>query len=50
MAAPEHAAAVARVTVRTIYRWVEEEKVHFTESHDGSVSVCLRSCLVRSQL
>jgi hypothetical protein len=50
MAAPEDAAALARVTVRTIYRWVEEEKVHFTDSHDGSISVCLSSCLARSQL
>lgn len=43
MVAPEQAAAVARVTVRIIYRWVELGVVHYTEGPEGSLAVCLKS-------
>jgi excisionase family DNA binding protein len=43
MVTAEEAAAVAGVTRRTIYRWVEAEKVHFTETSDGSPLICLNS-------
>jgi len=45
MARAEEAAALAGVTARTIYRWVEAEKVHFTETPDGSLFICLNSLL-----
>ena len=38
---PEEAAAIAAVTPRTIYRWVEAGKLHFTESPEGKLLVCL---------
>jgi hypothetical protein len=41
----EEAATVAGVSTRTIYRWVEAEKVHFTETPDGSLLICLNSLL-----
>jgi hypothetical protein len=41
MVSAEEAAAVAGVTRRTIYRWVEAEKVHFTETSDGVLLICL---------
>ena len=40
---PEEAAAIAAVTPRTIYRWVEAGKLHFTESPDGGLLICLDS-------
>jgi hypothetical protein len=46
----DEAAALAGVTARTIYRWVEASTVHFTETPEGSVLVCttsLRHALTR---
>jgi len=39
-----HEAAVIRgVTVRTINRWVESDLVHFVETEDGLLLVCVNS-------
>lgn len=43
MLRPEEAAAIAGDTTRTIYRWVEAGKLHFTESPDGWLLICLNS-------
>jgi hypothetical protein len=43
MVTAEEAAAVAGVTSRTIYRWVEAEQLHFTETPERSLLICLRS-------
>jgi len=45
MVAPEQAAAVAQVTVRMIYRWVETGAIHYQEAGDGSLAVCVKSLL-----
>ena len=45
MVTPEQASAIARVTARTIYRWVEAEKLHFAETPAGWLLVCLNSLL-----
>jgi predicted DNA-binding transcriptional regulator AlpA len=37
------AAGIAGVSSRTIYRWVEENRVHFSESRDGTVLICENS-------
>jgi hypothetical protein len=42
-AIPELAAALSGVTQRTIYRWVEDEKVHFRETPAGVLLVCAES-------
>ena len=42
MITPYEAAALASVSSRTIYRWVEDAKVHFTE-HLGVLLVCVES-------
>lgn len=39
----DEAAALAGVTARTIYRWVEASAVHFTETPEGSVLICTTS-------
>lgn len=36
----ELAAKTAGVSPRTLYRWVEQGRVHFQELSDGSVLVC----------
>ncbi|MBI4468416.1 MAG: hypothetical protein HY650_03735 [Acidobacteria bacterium] len=43
MVSPQKAGALAGVTQRTIYRWVEAAKLHFTESPDGHLLICLNS-------
>lgn len=43
MLRPEEAAAAAQVSPRTIYRWIEAGKLHFTEAPDGLLFVCLNS-------
>lgn len=43
MVAPEQAAALAHVSVRVLYRWVETGLIHYKEGRDGSVIVCLKS-------
>lgn len=43
MVTADEAATVASVDTRTIYRWVEEGKIHFTEGPEGSLLICLNS-------
>jgi len=45
MATPEEAALAIGVSARTIYRWVEERKIHFRENATGALVVCPRSIL-----
>ena len=40
MVTPEHAAEIAGVTPRTIYRWIDAASVHFVEN-GGHVLICL---------
>ncbi len=43
MVTPAAAAALARVTVRSIYARVEAESVHFLETPDGLLLLCANS-------
>ena len=43
MLEPAEAARLARVSQRTIYRWVEERRMHFTETADDRLFICLNS-------
>ena len=47
MITPAEAVVLARVSTRTIYRWIESEKLHFTETPDGLLPVCLNSLQLR---
>jgi hypothetical protein len=42
MIVPDHAAAIAGVSTRIIYRWLDTEKLHFLENPDGLL-ICLNS-------
>jgi hypothetical protein len=43
MFTPEEAAVTKRVSTRTIYAFVEDGRIHFTEKADGLLLVCLNS-------
>lgn len=43
MVTPNQAAAIAHVAVRTINRWVEAGSIHFAESPEGFLLICLNS-------
>jgi hypothetical protein len=43
MVSPAAAAKMAGVSVRMIYRWVDEDKLHFLESPAGDLYLCARS-------
>ncbi|MEP6601036.1 MAG: hypothetical protein ABJB49_04410 [Nitrospirota bacterium] len=45
MVTPETAAAIARVTVRSIYARAEAESVHFLETQDGLLLLCANSLI-----
>lgn len=39
----EDASTLAGTTTRTIYRWIEADKLHFAESEKGLVLICAQS-------
>ena len=41
MLTPQQAATQAGVSDRTVYRWVDEGLIHFLETAEGSLFVCL---------
>jgi len=43
MVTPGQAARIKGVTVRRINRWVESDLVHFVETEDGFLLVCVNS-------
>jgi len=43
MVTPDEAAALSRVSSLTIYRWLEAEKLHFIETSDGLLLICINS-------
>jgi hypothetical protein len=50
MLMPEVAARVVDVSVRTIYRWAESGRIHFTETPNGSLLICLTSLIHERQV
>jgi excisionase family DNA binding protein len=47
---PEEAAALAGVSPRTIYAWVEAGRVHFMETAEEGLRICLDSLLNRMRV
>jgi predicted site-specific integrase-resolvase len=43
MISPEHAARIAGVSTRTIYAWLESGKVHFLDTPEALLLICLDS-------
>ena len=39
----DEAAGMGGVSSRTIYRWVESERLHFSETSEGRLLICLES-------
>ncbi len=40
---PELAAVLSNASTRVIYRWIEDGKLHFTETDNGLLLVCRNS-------
>jgi hypothetical protein len=45
MVKPEDAARLSRVGLRTIFRWIEDGCVHFTETLNNGIFICVASIL-----
>jgi hypothetical protein len=45
MLSVDEGAALAQVSARAVYRWVESGQLHFVETEDGSLLVCINSLL-----
>jgi predicted site-specific integrase-resolvase len=45
MASADEAAQLAQVSARTIYRWADAGKFHFTETPQGLLLICRDSLL-----
>lgn len=43
MLTPWEAARLAGVDLRTVFRWIEANRLHFAELPDGNVLICLAS-------
>jgi excisionase family DNA binding protein len=43
MVTVDEAAAIAGVSSRTVYRWADAEKLHFTETAAGVLMICCAS-------
>ena len=39
----DEAARLVRASARTVYRWVEAGRLHFTETPEGRLLICLNS-------
>ena len=50
MVTPEEATGVAGVSARTVYGWAESGRVHFAETPEGLLLVCLDSLTARGDL
>lgn len=48
MVSPKEASTRAGVPLSTIYRWVEMDKIHFTEMPEGFLFICLNSLSAKS--
>jgi hypothetical protein len=45
MCTPEEAAVLTHVSTRMIYQWIESDRLHFRETPEGLLLVCLNSVL-----
>jgi predicted site-specific integrase-resolvase len=45
MLTPDEGAAIANVSTRAIYRWIEAGKLHFFEIPEGPLLICSTSLL-----
>src|SRR5215470_3970445 len=45
MITPGEAVMLTHVSSRTIYRWVEADKIHYAETSEGLLLICLNSLI-----
>ena len=46
---PEVAGSLTGVNTRTVYRWVEAGRLHYTETNNGGLFVCLASLPINGE-
>lgn len=46
---PHEAAAIRGVSTRVIYRWLEDRSIHFVETDDGELFICLRTFVANTK-
>ncbi len=49
MIRPEEAAALPGTSSRIVFQWIEDARVHFSETPEGSLLICINSLLNRQQ-
>ena len=49
MITPDEAAALAAVGTRTVYRWIERGGLHFNESRETALLICVESLLEQTR-
>jgi excisionase family DNA binding protein len=49
MMTAEEAAALAKISVRKLYQWVEKGSLHFVETPSGQVWICLTSLMQKRE-
>lgn len=47
---PEHASTLTGIPARSIYRWVEAGAIHYRETANGKLSVCVKTLLAVGKL
>jgi uncharacterized Zn finger protein len=50
MLKPEEEATLVGVSARTIYRWIESDRLHFVETQDRLLLICHRSLLQMTRI
>ena len=47
---PEQASTVTGIPARSIYRWVEAGTIHYRETANGKLIVCVKTLLILSSI
>ena len=49
MITPHEAAAIRGVSTRVVYRWLEDRVIHFVETEQGELFICLKTFVANTQ-
>lgn len=48
MLLPDLAATMSGITLRNLFRWIESGQIHFVETTEGNVLICLQSVMAQA--
>jgi excisionase family DNA binding protein len=46
---PQEAAAIRGVSTRVVYRWLEDHAIHFVETDQGELFICLKTFVANTK-